>query len=78
MKHRLFAMLILASCAQVNGDDKPRPKPPRDGIVVSFTSMVGGNRRVHRITLAMPAPTGPDDEDEDHPTRATRKAGQYQ
>jgi hypothetical protein len=67
VKNRLFAMLILASWTQVKGDERLRPAPPRDKIVVGVSSMVGGNRQVRQVTLTMPAPPTPDDECEDHP-----------
>lgn len=61
----LFAMLILTSCAQVDGGQRPLRKPPRDKGTVSVVVMNGGNREIRRITFSLPAPPAPDDEDDE-------------
>ena len=65
MSCQILAMLILTSCAQVNGDQRPLPQPRREGIIVGVGVMLGDNRQIRRITLTMAAPPGPADEDDD-------------
>jgi hypothetical protein len=65
MSCRLAAMLILTSCAQVIGERRPLPEPPRGRAGVSVGVMIGGNGQFRRITLTMPAPPVPADEDDD-------------
>jgi hypothetical protein len=66
MQNQLFAMLILASWVQEKRDDRPLLDPPGRSIVVSVGVVAGGNRQVRQITLAMPAPSAPDEEGDDH------------
>jgi hypothetical protein len=66
MREHLFAMLILASWAQVKGDERAVRQPPARGAVVNV--MVGGdNQRLQQITVSMPAPPAPASEDDDEP-----------
>ena len=65
MDIRLVAMLILVSGTQQGGGDRPRPQPRADVQVFRLRVMVGGERQARRLTLAMPAPVAPVDEDDD-------------
>jgi hypothetical protein len=65
MDPRLFAMLILVSWTQQEGGDRPRPQPRADVQVFHVRVMVGGERQARQLTLAMPAPVAPVDEDDD-------------
>jgi hypothetical protein len=65
MDPRLFAMLILVSWTQQAGGDRPRPQPRADVQVFHVRVMVGGERQARQVTLAMPAPVAPVDEDDD-------------
>jgi hypothetical protein len=67
MKHRLWAMLVLASWAQANEGERRQPELSPDSIVVSVGGMVGGKQQIHQITLTMPAPPALDEEGEDRP-----------
>ncbi len=58
-------MLLLSSPAQVNGERRPIPEPPRDRIEVGVQVLSSGGRQVRRIIISMPAPPAPADEEED-------------
>ncbi len=63
MDPRLVAMLILVSWTQRG--DRPPPEPPADVHIFHVRVMVGGERQARQLTLAMPAPVAPVDEDDD-------------
>ncbi len=65
MDLRPVAMLILASWTQQGGGDRPRPEPRADVHVFHVRVMVGGERQARQVTIAMPAPIAPVDEDDD-------------
>jgi hypothetical protein len=65
MDPRLFAMLMFVSGTQQGGGDRPPPGPRADVQVFHIGVMVGDERQVRQLTLAMPAPSAPVDEDDD-------------
>ncbi len=72
MQIPLLAMLMLTSWAQVRGNERAFPEPPRDRHVFSINVMMGARRKVRQITVAMPAPPAAADEDEDDDQRPAR------
>jgi hypothetical protein len=66
MRARIFAMLILAACVPARGQQGPPPGPERDRQVISV-GVMGGDRKVHQVSISVPAPPAPDDEDEGQP-----------
>jgi hypothetical protein len=63
MQIQLVAMLILTSSAQVRGDQRPIPEPPRAQHVTTIHLMTRGQS--HELTLEMPAQAAPAGDDDD-------------
>jgi hypothetical protein len=68
MKKSLLAILLLIGWTRVRGDEEPPPDPPGRTLTVNFSTMIGGTRQVRQLTLRIPDPSAPADED-DEPRR---------
>ena len=66
MQNQLLAMLILTSWAQVKRDERRLPEPPVDSMVIHIGVRTGGNQQIRKITVTMPAPPAPADENDEH------------
>lgn len=66
MRNRLFVLLVLISSARASGQQDPPAAPARDRQVMTV-GVMGGDRKVRRISVSVPAPPAPDDEDEEIP-----------
>jgi hypothetical protein len=65
MKGRLLVILVLTNWAQVRGDEKPLPDPPGRTVVVGISVMNGRVREVRQLTIIIPAPPAPANEDDE-------------
>src|SRR5690242_11968275 len=66
MNTGLLAMLVLTSWVQEKKEWRPIPAAPARSRVINIGVRIGGNVEIRQITVSIPAPPAPADEDDEH------------